>query len=162
MALILTALYIATLRHFWNPIDGKYNYCGPFTKLDERLARGDKGINELDEVCKQHDIAYRDAKGNKKKNWAADKKMTRRFKPKERRKPRPKLSFRRSCKPNMDLDYKQNLVVELAEVVGYQPARHHEQNKRSNEPDTVFNKLQTLLCSLPQKPLSHCTSALPQ
>jgi hypothetical protein len=35
-----------------------YNFCGPFTKLEERLERGDKGINPLDEACKQHDIAY--------------------------------------------------------------------------------------------------------
>lgn len=28
------------------------------TKLSERLARGDKGINGLDELCKEHDIAY--------------------------------------------------------------------------------------------------------
>lgn len=35
-----------------------YNYCGPGTKLEKRLARGDKGINKLDEACKEHDIAY--------------------------------------------------------------------------------------------------------
>lgn len=35
-----------------------YNYCGPNTKLKERLARGDIGINKLDEACKLHDIAY--------------------------------------------------------------------------------------------------------
>lgn len=35
-----------------------YNYCGPGTKLSKRLARGDRGINKLDEACKQHDIAY--------------------------------------------------------------------------------------------------------
>lgn len=35
-----------------------YNYCGPGTKLEKRLLRGDKGINQLDEACKQHDIAY--------------------------------------------------------------------------------------------------------
>lgn len=35
-----------------------YNYCGPGTKLEKRLARGDKGINQLDEACKAHDIAY--------------------------------------------------------------------------------------------------------
>lgn len=35
-----------------------YNYCGPGTKLQERLARGDKGINKLDEACKAHDIQY--------------------------------------------------------------------------------------------------------
>lgn len=35
-----------------------YNYCGPGTKLESRLARGDKGVNPLDEYCKYHDIAY--------------------------------------------------------------------------------------------------------
>lgn len=35
-----------------------YNYCGPGTRLRERLARGDRGVNPLDEECKQHDIAY--------------------------------------------------------------------------------------------------------
>lgn len=35
-----------------------YNYCGPGTRLQERLARGDRGINPLDEACKLHDIAY--------------------------------------------------------------------------------------------------------
>lgn len=35
-----------------------YNYCGPGTRLKERLLRGDKGINQLDEACMRHDIAY--------------------------------------------------------------------------------------------------------
>lgn len=35
-----------------------YQYCGPGTKLRERLARGDLGINSLDKACKEHDIAY--------------------------------------------------------------------------------------------------------
>ena len=35
-----------------------YNYCGPGTKLEARLARGDRGVNQLDEYCKEHDIAY--------------------------------------------------------------------------------------------------------
>lgn len=35
-----------------------YNYCGPGTKLIQRLRRGDKGVNKLDEYCKEHDIAY--------------------------------------------------------------------------------------------------------
>lgn len=35
-----------------------YQYCGPGTKLDKRLARGDSGINGLDKACKEHDIAY--------------------------------------------------------------------------------------------------------
>lgn len=35
-----------------------YNYCGPGTKLQTRLARGDQGVNALDESCRKHDIAY--------------------------------------------------------------------------------------------------------
>lgn len=35
-----------------------YNFCGPGTRLSKRLARGDVGINPLDEACKKHDIAY--------------------------------------------------------------------------------------------------------
>lgn len=35
-----------------------YRYCGPGTKLEERLKRGDPGINPLDEACKKHDIVY--------------------------------------------------------------------------------------------------------
>lgn len=35
-----------------------YNYCGPGTNLEKRLARGDRGINQLDDACMQHDIAY--------------------------------------------------------------------------------------------------------
>lgn len=39
-------------------LPGGYQYCGPGTKLQQRLARGDRGINKLDEACKHHDIAY--------------------------------------------------------------------------------------------------------
>ncbi|XP_071056523.1 uncharacterized protein [Onthophagus taurus] len=39
-----------------------YQFCGPGTKLDKRLARGEKGINPLDRACREHDIAYRDNK----------------------------------------------------------------------------------------------------
>lgn len=35
-----------------------YNYCGPGTKLHKRMQRGDKGVNELDNACMQHDLAY--------------------------------------------------------------------------------------------------------
>lgn len=35
-----------------------YQYCGPGTKLQKRLARGDPGRNPLDRACKAHDIAY--------------------------------------------------------------------------------------------------------
>ena len=52
----------------------KYNFCGPFTKLDKRLARGDEGINRLDEACKKHDIAYSQSKANADRH-AADRRM---------------------------------------------------------------------------------------
>jgi hypothetical protein len=41
-----------------------YRYCGPGTKLEKRLARGDPGINPLDSACKQHDIAYSQDRDN--------------------------------------------------------------------------------------------------
>lgn len=39
-------------------LPGGYQYCGPGTKLEKRLKRGDPGINKLDQACKEHDIAY--------------------------------------------------------------------------------------------------------
>lgn len=35
-----------------------YQFCGPGTRLKERLDRGEVGINPLDAACKEHDIAY--------------------------------------------------------------------------------------------------------
>lgn len=35
-----------------------YQFCGPGTRLQTRLARGDRGINPLDAACREHDIAY--------------------------------------------------------------------------------------------------------
>lgn len=35
-----------------------YQFCGPGTKLQARLQRGEKGINPLDAACREHDIAY--------------------------------------------------------------------------------------------------------
>ena len=51
----LEELHLRTL-----PGHKKYNYCGPGADL-KRLERGDKGINCLDEVYKQHDIDYDDS-----------------------------------------------------------------------------------------------------
>ena len=47
-----------------------YNYCGPGTKLSKRLSRGDKGINPLDEACKEHDIVYNRYLNTKDRNKA--------------------------------------------------------------------------------------------
>ena len=43
--------------------DGKfkrhnYNYCGPGTQVDKRLARGDKPIDKIDLACQEHDVTY--------------------------------------------------------------------------------------------------------
>lgn len=39
-----------------------YQFCGPGSKLEERLARKEEGINLLDQACRQHDIAYSQSK----------------------------------------------------------------------------------------------------
>ena len=49
-----------------------YQYCGPGTRLRERLARGDPGVNPLDAACREHDIAYSRSKGLTERH-AADK-----------------------------------------------------------------------------------------
>lgn len=51
-----------------------YQYCGPGTKLEERLARGDKGVNKLDAACREHDIAYATHKDSSER-YIADKKL---------------------------------------------------------------------------------------
>ena len=33
-----------------------YHYCGSFTKLYKRLARGDEPVNKLDAIYKEHDF----------------------------------------------------------------------------------------------------------
>ena len=57
----------------------KYNYCGPGTKLEDRLNSNDPKyrdpINKLDAICQQHDIAYNEAGDNLAKKHAADKIM---------------------------------------------------------------------------------------
>ncbi|KAJ8912583.1 hypothetical protein NQ315_005746 [Exocentrus adspersus] len=35
-----------------------YQFCGPGTKLEKRLLKGQKGVHPLDSACRQHDIAY--------------------------------------------------------------------------------------------------------
>jgi transposase InsO family protein len=51
---------------------GKYSYCGPFTKVDQRLTEGYKGVNSLDEACRRHDVAYKEHKNVKERNVADD------------------------------------------------------------------------------------------
>ena len=51
----------------------KYQYCGPGTKLSKRLARGDPGINPLDQACKEHDIAYSKNRESGEERSKADK-----------------------------------------------------------------------------------------
>lgn len=35
-----------------------YRFCGPGTKLKEKLVRRERGINKLDELALEHNIAY--------------------------------------------------------------------------------------------------------
>jgi hypothetical protein len=42
-------------------LPGGYRFCGPGTRLKERM--GQAGINPLDDACKRHDIAYSNFKG---------------------------------------------------------------------------------------------------
>ena len=62
--------------HMRTPTGKKYNYCGPGTKLEERLASNDPKvrdpINNLDSICQRHDIAYSRAKNLKDKHAADD------------------------------------------------------------------------------------------
>lgn len=47
-----------------------YQYAGPGTKLEKRLARGDPGKNELDVACRDHDIAYASCEDSKSRRKA--------------------------------------------------------------------------------------------
>ena len=51
-----------------------YQYMGPGTHFEKRLARGDPSINRLDRIAKAHDIDYDKAK-NLQDKWVADRKM---------------------------------------------------------------------------------------
>lgn len=44
-----------------------YRFCGPGTNLQEKVARGERGIKELDKVYHEHDIAYIKHKNNENK-----------------------------------------------------------------------------------------------
>jgi len=35
-----------------------YQFCDPGTRLENRLTRGDQGINSLDVACREHDIVF--------------------------------------------------------------------------------------------------------
>lgn len=48
----------------------KYHYCGPGTKLLNRLAQGDNGVNKLDEACKMHDMVYSQFQSGKERQSA--------------------------------------------------------------------------------------------
>ena len=62
--------------HLTTPTGKKYNYCGPGTKLEERLNSNDPSIldpiNKLDANCQEHDIAYSKAGDNLSKKHQAD------------------------------------------------------------------------------------------
>ena len=62
--------------HMRTPTGKKNNYCGPGTKLADRLASNDPKyrdpINNLDKICQSHDIAYSKSKSLSDKHQADD------------------------------------------------------------------------------------------
>jgi len=52
-----------------------YNYCGPGTAVEQRVRRGDYGINELDNACREHDVDYMLCADDKKALMEADAKL---------------------------------------------------------------------------------------
>lgn len=67
-------------------LPGNYRFCGPGTKLRERLARGEQGINPLDDFCRSHDIAYslhKDSESRRVADLALANKAWSRFKDKD-------------------------------------------------------------------------------
>lgn len=46
------------------------NFCGPGTRLKERLARGDQPVNKLDSLCLKHDLFYDREKETTKRHEA--------------------------------------------------------------------------------------------
>lgn len=53
-------------------LPGGYRFCGPGTRLKERLARNERGLNPLDDACKEHDIAYAQYPNDLQQRHAAD------------------------------------------------------------------------------------------
>ena len=53
-----------------------YQFAGPGTKLEKRLALGQMGKNGLDRIARTHDVDYSNAKSLQDK-WIADDKMIR-------------------------------------------------------------------------------------
>lgn len=63
-------------KHLMSKKGLTYNFCGPGTNLEQRLIRGDPGLDEegLDLTCKIHDIDYYNAK-----NWSDVRKADKKF-----------------------------------------------------------------------------------
>lgn len=49
-----------------------YSYCGPGTKVQQRLQEGYKGVNSLDKACREHDIFYSQHSKTKDRNISDD------------------------------------------------------------------------------------------
>jgi len=63
-------------KHLMSKKGLTYNWCGPGTNVEERLKRGDQGLDKegLDLTCKIHDIDYHNAR-----NWEDVKKADKKF-----------------------------------------------------------------------------------
>ena len=64
-------------RHARTLTGTKFNWCGPGTCFDQRVARGDKGINRLDDCCKKHDAVYNRKDATRSEIQESDKQLMR-------------------------------------------------------------------------------------
>lgn len=53
-----------------------YKFCGPGTRLKEKLANGETGINPLDSACLEHDKAYEENPDNLHERHKADNELS--------------------------------------------------------------------------------------
>ncbi len=49
-----------------------YQFCGPGTRLEKRISKGQLGIDPLDAACREHDIAYSKNRDNIRARSEAD------------------------------------------------------------------------------------------
>lgn len=108
-----------------------YNYCGPGTRLQKRLARGDKGVHLLDDYCKEHDIAYHESSSLRDRLKADIKLM--------------KMAKKRACASNASLGEKitANLVNKamLAKVsIGAGLQKNRKPTKLKNDSRTGLKR----------------------
>lgn len=120
-----------------------YNFCGPNTNLDARLARGDVGINKLDSLCKKHDIDYSKARDLNDVH-AADKVFVKKVGKLKNTSPSTKAAVRTAIKSKMFVE--KTGLIEPYHKGGGDPAR-----KLRNQAKKYLKKSQPALHDFKKK-----------